>query len=82
MIREQTGLSCGKSCTTQVLNITQHIENDFKGKMIKGAAVFIDLTASYDTVNNGILCKNIYEMIKYPRIVGIIDILLKDSMLT
>lgn len=42
----------------QVLNITQHIENGFEGKMIMGA-VFIDLSAANDTVNHGILRRKI-----------------------
>jgi len=45
--------------------------------MITGA-VFIDLSASYDTVNHGILRRKIYEITKDPSLVGIIDMLLKD----
>ncbi|KAF0737198.1 Uncharacterized protein FWK35_00020508, partial [Aphis craccivora] len=64
IIQEQAGFRAGKSCTSQ-------------GKMITGA-VFIDLSASYDTVNHGILRRKIYEITKDPSFVGIIDMLLKD----
>lgn len=65
IIQEQAGFRAGKSCTSQFLNITQHIENGFEEKMITGA-VFIDLSAAYDTVNLGILRRKIYEMTKDP----------------
>lgn len=77
VIKEQMGFRAEKSCTSQVLNMTQHIENGFEGIMITGA-VFIDLTAAYSTVNHGILCKKIYEMTKDSLLVGIIDMLRKD----
>jgi len=77
IIQEQAGSRAGKSCTSQVLNITQHIENGFEGKMITGA-VFIDLSAAYDTVNHGILRRKIYEMKKDPSLVCIIDMFTKS----
>ena len=39
------------SCCSQVLNLTQHIEDGFELGQITGAA-FIDLTAAYDTINH------------------------------
>ncbi|KAE9535011.1 hypothetical protein AGLY_008303 [Aphis glycines] len=48
---EQAGFRAGKSCTSQFLNITQHIENGVEEKMITGA-VFIDLSAAYDTTKH------------------------------
>ena len=41
----------GKSCCSQVLNLTQHIEDGIELGQITGAA-FIDLTAAYDTINH------------------------------
>ena len=41
----------GKSCCSQVLNLTQHIEDGFELGQITGAA-FIDLIAAYDTINH------------------------------
>lgn len=40
-----------KATTGQLLNLPQHIEDDFEGKLITGA-VFVDLCAAYDTVNH------------------------------
>jgi len=68
IIQEQAGFKAGKSCINQVLNITQHIENGFEGKMITGA-VFVYLSAAYATLNHGILRRKIYEMTKDPSLV-------------
>ena len=51
LIPEQAGFRPGKSCTGQILNLTQLIENGFERGSITGA-VFVDLTAAYDTVNH------------------------------
>ena len=48
---QQTGFRPGKSCCSQVLNLTQHIEDGFELGQITGAE-FIDLTAAYDTINH------------------------------
>ena len=44
LIKEQTDFLPGKSCTSQLLNLTQHIEDGYQRGMITGAA--------YDTVNH------------------------------
>ena len=44
LIYDQTGFRPGKSCTSQLLNLTQHIEDGYQ----RG---FVDLSAAYDTVN-------------------------------
>ena len=54
LIKEQAGSRPGKSCTSQLLNITQHIEDGYKESMITGTA-FVDLSAAYDTVNHRLL---------------------------
>lgn len=41
------------SCS-QILNFTQHVEDDFELKKITGVA-FVDVTAAYDTVNHRLL---------------------------
>ena len=51
LIPQQAGFRPGKSCCSQVLNLTQHIEDGFELGQITGAA-FIDLTAAYDTINH------------------------------
>jgi hypothetical protein len=53
LIKEQAGFRPGKSCTAQILNLIQHIEDGFEKKQITGVA-FIDLSAAYDTVNHGV----------------------------
>lgn len=61
LINEQAGFRGGKSCTGQILNLTQNIENGYEKKLVTGA-VFIDLTAAYDTINHRILFKRMYEI--------------------
>ena len=51
LIPQQAGFRPGKSCCSQVLNLTQHIEDGFELGQITGAA-FIDLTAAYATINH------------------------------
>ena len=57
LIKEQAGFRPGKSCTSQLLNLTQHIEDGYKESMITGTA-FVDLSAAYDTMNHRILIQN------------------------
>ena len=45
----------------QSLNLTQHIEDDYQRGMIIGTA-FVDLSASYDTVNHRLLIQKIYSI--------------------
>ena len=59
IIKEQAGFRTGKSCTSQLLNLTQHIEDGYQRGMITGAA-FVDLSAAYDTVNHIILIQTLY----------------------
>ena len=47
--REQAGFRRGRSTVYQVTLLTQSIENAFEAKK-KAGAVFIDLTAAYNTV--------------------------------
>ena len=46
---EQAGFRPGRSCSDQVLSLTSFIEGGYQ-KNLKTSAVFIDLTAAYDTV--------------------------------
>ena len=55
--REQAGFRRGRSTVDQVTLLTQSIENAFEAKK-KAGAVFINLTAAYDTVwHRGLTCK-------------------------
>ena len=61
LIPEQVGFQEGKSCTSQLLNMTEHIEDGYEKPMITGA-VFVDLAAAYDTVNHRRLLSKVLEM--------------------
>ena len=55
--KQQDGFRRGKSTVDQVVLLTQNIEDSFETKK-KASAVFIDLTAAYDTVwHRGLTCK-------------------------
>ena len=55
--KEQAGFRREKSTVDQVVLLTQNIEDSFEAKK-KAGAVFIDLTAAYDTVwHRGLTCK-------------------------
>ena len=55
--KEQAGFRRGKSTVDQVVLLTQNIEDSFEAKK-KAGAVFVDLTAAYDTVwHRGLTCK-------------------------
>lgn len=63
LIPEQAGFRPRKSCFSQIVNLTQHIEDGFEEKMIRGVA-FIDLSAAYDTMNHRKLMQKIYKITK------------------
>ena len=55
--KEQAGLRHRKSTVDQVVLLTQNVEDSFEAKK-KAGAVFVDLTAAYDTVwYRGLTCK-------------------------
>ena len=55
--KEQAGFRRGKSTVDQVVLLTQNIEDSFEAKR-KAGAVFVDLTATHDTVwHRGLTCK-------------------------
>ena len=60
-IPEQAGFRPGKSCTSQLLNLTEHIGDGYEKRLITGA-VFVDLSAAYDTVNHRRLLSKVLEM--------------------
>ncbi|XP_077073341.1 putative RNA-directed DNA polymerase from transposon X-element [Siphateles boraxobius] len=61
LTKDQAGFRPGRSCTGQLLNLTQHIEDGFECKLITGAA-FIDLTAAYDTVQDRTMIRKLFDM--------------------
>ena len=56
LIKEQAGFRSGKSCTRQLLNLIQHIEDGYEEGMITGTAVD-DLSA----VNHRLLIQKLYN---------------------
>ena len=69
LIPEQAGFRPGKSCTAQVLNLTQHTEDGL---------VLVDLSATYDTVNHGRLLEKVYNMTRDHQLICISLTLLEN----
>ena len=63
LIKEPAGFKPEKSCTSQLMNLTQHIEDGYQRGMVTGAD-FVDLSAACDRVNHMILIKKLYETTK------------------
>ena len=77
LIPEQAGFRPGKSCTAQVLNLTQHIEDGFETGKITGI-VLVDLSAAYDTVNHRRLLEKVYNMTRDYSLMRMIRTLLEN----
>ena len=60
LIKEHAGFRSWKSCTSQLLNLTQYIEDGYEEGMITGTA-FVDLSAAYNTVNHRLLIPKLYN---------------------
>ena len=76
IIPQQAGFRDG---TGELLNLTQHIEYGFEKRLVTGA-VFVDLSAAYDTVNHRILMTKIYQMTDDKAMTTLLDALLKNRM--
>ena len=72
---DQAGFRPGRSCCSQVLNLTQYIEDGYEAKKITGT-VFVDLTAAYDTVNHRALLLKVAQIVQNSTLVRIIESLL------
>ena len=73
---EQAGFRRNRSTCEQVAALTTHIENGFQ-RQLKTGAVFLDLTAAYDTVwHTGLLCKLSKNMPHW--FVRLIELFLRD----
>ena len=78
--KEQAGFQRGKSTVDQVV-LTQNIEDSFEAKK-KAGAIFIDLTAAYDTVwHRGLTCK-LLKPLPDKHMVKIIMELVRNQSLT
>ena len=72
IIREQTVFRAGKLCTSQLLNLTQHIEDGYEKSLTTGT-VFVDMCAAYDTVYYILLLTKLYGMTEdaeFTRLIG------------
>ena len=63
LIPEQAGFRPGRSCTRKILKLTQHIEDGFEKGMVTGA-IFVDLSAAYNTINHRKLLQKLLEITK------------------
>ena len=77
LIKEQAGFMTGKSCSSQLLNLTQHIEDGYQRGMITGA-VFVDLSVSYDTMNHIILIQKLYNITQESPLCSVIQNMLSS----
>ncbi|KAJ8333798.1 hypothetical protein SKAU_G00411170 [Synaphobranchus kaupii] len=78
IIPEQAGFRPGKSTTSQLINLTQHIEDGFERGQITGA-VFVDLSATYDTVNHRRLLCKILEITKDTHLTELMENMLQNQ---
>ena len=77
LIKEQASFRPGKSCTSQLLNLTQHIEDGYQRGMITGAA-FLYLSAAYGTVNHRILIQKLYTTTQDSQLCGVFQNMLSN----
>ena len=77
LIKEQASFRAGKSCTSQLLNLTQHIEDGYQECKITGTA-FVDLSAAYDAVNHRLLIQKLYNIIHDSALCRVIQNLLSN----
>ena len=75
--QEQAGFRSWKSCTSQLLNLTQHIEDGYEEDMITGTA-FVYLSAAYDTVSHRLLIQKLYNTTLDSQLCRVIQNLLSD----
>ena len=61
LVPEQAGFRPRKSCASHLLSLMEHIDDGYEKRLIAGA-VFVDLSAAYDTVNHRRLLSKVLEM--------------------
>ena len=79
LIPEQAGFRPGKSTTRQLLNLIQHVENGFEEGMVT-SVVFVDFSATYDTVNHRCLLRKILEITKDIHLTKLIESMLGSRL--
>ena len=68
---EQAGFRPGRCTLDQVLNLTQDIEDSFQNKL-KTGAIFVDLTAAYDTIWHRGLALKLHQCIPSKHLIKMI----------
>ena len=71
IIQEQSGFRSGKSCTSQLLNLTQHIEDGFECHNW-------NLSAAYDTVNHKLLLNKLYDLTRDAKLTTLVRDMLSN----
>ena len=79
LIKEHAGFRPGKSCTGQLLNLTQHIEDGYQGSMITGTA-FVDLSAAYNKLNHRLLFQKRFNITQDSTLCRVIQNLLSPRI--
>lgn len=77
LIPEQAGFRPGKSCTSQLLNLTQFIEDRYKKGFIN-VTTFVDLSATYDKVNHRILVQKVSKITTDANLTALIQNMLEN----
>ena len=77
LIKEQAGFRPGKSCRSQLLNLTPHIEDGYQGSMITETA-FVDLSSAYDIVNHRLLIQKLFNITQESTLCRVIQNLLSN----
>ena len=67
LIPELAGFRPGKSCTSQLLNLTLFFEDGHEKESITGASL-LDLSTAYNTINHRILMQKLFQKTKYVRL--------------
>ena len=80
LIKEQAGFGMWTSCTSELLNLTQHIEDGYQRGMITGAA-FVNLSAAYDTVDHRILIQKLYNITQDSQLCRVLQNMLSNRRL-
>ncbi|KAL4104035.1 hypothetical protein QTP88_019348 [Uroleucon formosanum] len=74
---EQAGFRSGRNCCEQVLALTTYVENSFQNKL-KSGAVFLDLSAAYDTVWKRDLLLKLAKNLRYKATLRLLEQILSD----
>ena len=77
LIKAQASFRAGKSCTSQLPNLTQHIEDGYQECKNTGTA-FVNLSAAYDTVNHRLLIQKLYNITQDSALCRVIQNLLSN----